>query len=158
MHRFQPAHASDLPAIRRLLRDNDLPCDDLEAVHLDHFQMATDPAGGLVACVGLEIHGDAALLRSLAVATAHRRHGLGSATVVAAERLARSLGVRWLYLLTTTAASFFEARGYRRHERASAPPALQRTTEFSTLCPASAVCMTKNLTLPREVFREQPDL
>ena len=62
-----------------------MPCDDREAGHLDHFQMATDPAGGLVACVGLEIHGDAALLRSLAVATAHRRHGLGSATVVAAE-------------------------------------------------------------------------
>ncbi len=158
MHRFQPAHASDLPVIRRLLRDNGLPCDDLEAVHLDRFQIATGPTGSLVACVGLEIHGDAALLRSLAVAAPHRRHGLGDAAVVAAERLARSVGVRRLYLLTTTAASFFAARGYRRHERASAPPALQRTTEFSTLCPASAACMTKNLTSPREVLRDRSDL
>lgn len=158
MHRFQPAHASDLPAIRRLLRDNDLPCDDLEAAHLDRFQIATDPTGSLVACVGLEIHGDAALLRSLAVAAPHRRHGLGDAAVAAAERLARSVGVRRFYLLTTTAASFFAARGYRRHERAGAPPALQRTTEFSTLCPASAVCMTKNLTHSEEVLRDRSDL
>lgn len=158
MHRFQPAHASDLPAIRRLLRDNGLPCDDLEAVHLDRFQIATDPTGSLVACVGLEIHGDAALLRSLAVAPEHRRHGVGSAAMAAAERLARSVGVRRLYLLTTTAASIFAAREYRRHEQASAPPALQRTTEFSTLCPASAACMTKSLTPPREVFRDRSDL
>lgn len=158
MHRFQPAHESDLPAIRQLLRDNGLPCDDLEAVHLHRFQIATDPADGLVACVGLEIHGDVALLRSLAVAAPHRRHGLGDDAVIAAECLASSLGVRRIYLLTMTAANFFDARGYRRHERASAPPALQRTTEFSTLCPASAACMAKNLTPPREVFRDQPDL
>jgi amino-acid N-acetyltransferase len=111
----------------------------------------------LVACVGLEIHGDTALLRSLAVAPAHRQHGVGSAAVVAAERLARRHEVKRIYLLTTTAASFFDARGYQRRERASAPPALQRTTEFSTLCPASAVCMAKNLTPLREVFRDRPD-
>lgn len=159
MHPFRMAHENDLAAIRWLLRKNSLPCDDLSAGHLDHLQIqiATDKAGDLIACVGLEIQGDAALLRSLVVAAPRRRHGLGGAAVVAAERLAQSLGVRWLYLLTTTAAGFFDARGYRRHERASAPPALQRTTEFSTLCPASAVCMTKDLTPLREVFRDRPD-
>jgi amino-acid N-acetyltransferase len=30
-------------------------------------------------------------------------------------------------------------------ERATVPPAIAATTEFSDLCPSSAVCMTKNL-------------
>ena len=42
-------------------------------------------------------------------------------------------------------APFFAARRWTVLERASAPPALQASTEFAGLCPASAVCMAKGL-------------
>jgi hypothetical protein len=53
--------------------------------------------------------------------------------------------VRALYLLTATAESFFEHRGYRRIDRAKAPSAIQSTREFASLCPASSAFMIKQL-------------
>jgi amino-acid N-acetyltransferase len=46
-------------------------------------------------------------------------------------------------LLTTTAAAFFEKRGYRRLARTSAPAAIRATTQFSALCPSTATLMVK---------------
>ena len=62
-----------------------------------------------------------------------------------AEQYAAAHGVHALYLLTTTAESFFEHRGYRRIDRAEAPPSIQSTREFSSLCPASSAFMIKRL-------------
>jgi amino-acid N-acetyltransferase len=95
--------------------------------------------------VGLEIYGDVALLRSLVVSAAARTQGLGSALVLHAEEYAASHQVRSLYLLTTTAAGYFEHRGYRRSDRSEAPPSIQSTREFSSLCPSSSAFMIKRL-------------
>jgi amino-acid N-acetyltransferase len=140
----RPATASDLPAIRALLAACALPHADLDGPALALFSVAPG-AAGLDGVVGLEPYGDAALLRSLAVAPAVRGRGLGQALVDAAEAAAGAHGHRALYLLTTTAAEFFAARGYQRIARDQAPAALHASTEFATLCPASAVCMTKAL-------------
>jgi len=48
-----------------------------------------------------------------------------------------------MYLLTTTAEAFFELLGFRRIERHAAPPEIQRSAEFSSLCPSSATVMAK---------------
>ena len=93
--------------------------------------------------VGLERYGDVALLRSLVVASERMGRGIGKGLVAAAEALAAKLQVRSIYLLTTTAADFFESRGFRRIRREQAPPQIQSTQEFSSLCPASAVLMVK---------------
>jgi amino-acid N-acetyltransferase len=61
------------------------------------------------------------------------------------EEVACSRPVSALYLLTTTAADFFARHGYHVTNRADAPEFLQATTEFSRLCPESAVCMVKFL-------------
>ncbi len=95
--------------------------------------------------MGLEIYGRDALLRSLVVSAAARTQGLGSALVLHAEQYAAAHEVRALYLLTTTAESFFEHRGYRRIDRAEAPSAIQSTREFASLCPASSAFMIKRL-------------
>jgi amino-acid N-acetyltransferase len=50
-----------------------------------------------------------------------------------------------MYLLTTTAETFFERRGYRRVDRTEAPQAIQTTVEFASLCPASSAFMIKRL-------------
>jgi N-acetylglutamate synthase-like GNAT family acetyltransferase len=61
------AHAADADAIRLLLQECDLPCEDLTPAHLEHFLVIRDGAR-LAGVVGLEFPGRAGLLRSLAVA------------------------------------------------------------------------------------------
>ena len=95
--------------------------------------------------VGLEVHGDAGLLRSLAVAPASRGRGLGTLLVDRVEQEARGLGLAELVLLTETADDFFSALGYRVVARESVPEAIRRSAEFRALCPASATCMRKAL-------------
>jgi amino-acid N-acetyltransferase len=74
-----------------------------------------------------------------------RRRGVGAAMVAALEFEARLHGCRSLWLITSTAADFFARLGYARCERAVVPPAIRETAEFSTLCPASAEVLMKQL-------------
>jgi N-acetylglutamate synthase-like GNAT family acetyltransferase len=62
-----------------------------------------------------------------------------------AEEQAKASGIRELYLLTTTAETFFAKRGFLRAPRDSAPPAIRATREFSGICPASSAFMSKRL-------------
>jgi N-acetylglutamate synthase-like GNAT family acetyltransferase len=50
-----------------------------------------------------------------------------------------------MYLLTTTAAGFFERRGYVAAARESAPAEIRATREFADICPASSAFMVKHL-------------
>jgi amino-acid N-acetyltransferase len=140
MIRERPPHLS----VVALLEAEGLPASDLTETHLEHFFFTgTDDAPS--ALVGLEIYGEAALLRSLVVSAAARTKGLGSALVLHAEEYAAAHQVRALYLLTTTAEPYFEHRGYRRIDRSQAPPSIQSTREFASLCPASSAFMIKRL-------------
>ena len=142
-----PLHISmrpELEAAIRLLQEAHLPTEDLSASHLEHFAYA-GPATHPTGLVGLEIFGDLALLRSLAVVPSRRGFGDGQRLLAHAESYARSAGVRELYLLTTTAETFFARRGYARAARDTAPPAIRATREFSGICPASSAFMSKPL-------------
>jgi amino-acid N-acetyltransferase len=121
-----------------------LPVSDLTDEHLEHFFFigSNDSPSGLV---GLEIFGFDALLRSLVVAASARTQGQGAALVKHAEDHAAAQGVRAIYLLTMTAETFFERQGYRRVERTKAPPSIQSTREFASLCPANSAFMCKLL-------------
>jgi N-acetylglutamate synthase-like GNAT family acetyltransferase len=70
---------------------------------------------------------------------------VGRALLEAIESDAASHGIHDLYLLTTTAADYFARHGFVTIPRGQAPPAIQQTAEFRSLCPSSAVCMTKAL-------------
>ncbi len=87
-------------------------------------------AGALEGCVGLEPHGDAQLLRSVAVAPSARSIGLGRALVERALEVARARGAREVVLLTLDAAPFFEHLGFARCERGDVDAALLDSWEF----------------------------
>jgi amino-acid N-acetyltransferase len=127
-----------------LLEAEGLPASDLTEAHLEHFFFAGSN-GVPTGVVGLELYGHDALLRSLAVRAAARAQGMGSALVLHAEEYAAAHQVREIYLLTTTAQAYFDHRGYRRIDRAQAPPSIQSTREFASLCPASCAFMIKRL-------------
>ena len=134
----------DLAQVLRLVGEAGLPIDDLDEADLSHF-LGLGPRNRPVGVVGLELLSATALLRSLAVDTSARGEGSGTALVEAAEGHAMREGVEVVYLLTTSAERFFERLGYARVSRESAPPEIQRTREFSEMCPAGAVLMMKYL-------------
>jgi amino-acid N-acetyltransferase len=127
-----------------LLQAQGLPVSDITDEHLEHF-FFVGSEGSPTGLVGVEIYGIDALLRSLVVADTARTRGIGTLLVQHAEEYAASHCVSAMYLLTTTAESFFERRGYRRVDRNRAPRAIQSAPEFASLCPASSTFMIKQL-------------
>jgi amino-acid N-acetyltransferase len=130
--------------VKQLLSESGLPIEDLTEQHMPHF-FGCASGGKLKGVVGLELYGELALLRSLAVAADQRRSGLGSRLVEHAERHSREQGVKSLYLLTATAESFFLRRGYVRLPREEAPESIKNTKEFAGICPLSSAFMVKHL-------------
>lgn len=141
MH-IELATLPDKPAIEQLLAAENLPTDDLNDALLSGFFVAREGTS-LCGTVAIEKLGSAVLLRSLAVKPECRGRGLGQQLVARAETAARDSGVDGIYLLTTTARDFFARLGYRVATREEAPPAIAGSTEFRSLCPASAVFMAK---------------
>jgi amino-acid N-acetyltransferase len=140
--KVEPAHPSDLHSVCELLRADALPTEDLTGESLRRFHVVRN-RDKVVGAVGLECHGNLALLRSLVVAPEFRGNGLGHELARAAEEQAQQLELSAVYLLTTTAAKFFAKRGFRAVARSEVPAAIQATREFTSLCPATAVVMVK---------------
>lgn len=147
---FRAATAHDRAAIEALLLSNGLPVAGVAEL------LAEDPAsfvvaqtaGTVVATAALEACGNHALLRSVAVSEAWRMRGLGRALVEQVVAQATVRGIDGLYLLTMTAETYFPRFGFSRVERADVPPAIARTVEFTSACPASAIAMHKSLRTP----------
>lgn len=104
-----------------------------------------DQSGRVVAWGGVEIHGKHALLRSVVILPRARGQGFGAQVVAFLIGYARLRGIDRVWLLTTGAADFFRKLGFAEAERATAPDAIKSTAEFASLCPASAVCMSRAL-------------
>jgi amino-acid N-acetyltransferase len=143
----RPAYAAATPADRAwvvaLLRSCHLPGDDLP-VTLEHFFVARtedQPLG----VIGLELLGERALVRSLAVFPQCRGNGVAHHLWRLAQTRARQLGVRELYCLTTTAEAMFAHWGFHKISRDQAPDDIRQTPEWKTLCPESAASMRLRL-------------
>ena len=137
-------HSSDESRVKQLLAECQLPFEDITPSHLQHFLVARQETR-FTGVIGLELMGTFALLRSLAVSEPFRGQGIASQLTTQAEDYARTHEIESLYLLTTTAESFFAKRGYQTMGRDRVPTAVQETAEFQSLCPATAVCMVKAL-------------
>lgn len=138
-----------LRKVKALLTQCNLPVADLPNDGSNTASDITFLAGGddetLCGVIGLEFHSADALLRSLAVSEQCRELGYGKELVLAAESLARSRQVKSIYLLTETAESFFKKLGYQVIARSEVSSRIKNTQEFSTLCPAQAIVMRKDL-------------
>ena len=134
---------ADWPAITSMLEQAGLPTADL-AQSRPEFTVLAD-AETLIGIGALEYFGDIALLRSVAIAADRRHQGLGAELLAHIERRALERGAGQLVLLTQSVDRFFARHGYVPIPRASAPAPIQNTAEFRSLCPDSAVCMTKRL-------------
>jgi len=109
-----PAGAAHWPQIEELLRGRALPLEGAKE-HLGDFLVALRE----------EVAG----------------RGLGAQLLRAVLARAGSLGLSELYLLTTTAADYFERHGFQRIASSELPSTLSGSAELRGACPASATAM-----------------
>ncbi len=117
----------NLARVRALLEGEGMMTDGIEwpsACYLMAFD--GDEAVGVV---GIEPFLDSALLRSLYVAPAYRRRGVGRDLVAAARKAAHSRGARQLYLFSTDAGDFFTRIGFDPAPVAEVTEALRGTPQ-----------------------------
>ena len=133
------ASIDDRDALFDLLQRVHLPIDGLDG-HLANAIVARS-SDRLVGSAALEMYSGGALLRSVAVDPSMRGSGLGQRLTEAALVRARDLGAPAVFLLTTTAEGFFPKLGFLVTSRGAIPPSVQRSIEFRSACPATAVAM-----------------
>ncbi|MBL8577722.1 MAG: GNAT family N-acetyltransferase [Mesorhizobium sp.] len=133
-----PSPSGDM---RAALAGADLPVDDLDDSPGVFFRFVVN--GKTIGFGGYERYGDNALLRSIVVLPHARRKAAGKAiTEALLVRLAGD-GVRQVYLLTTSAAGFFQRLGFVKTERATAPAEILASRQAASLCPSSASLLVR---------------
>ena len=138
------ASADDLQAILDLLSQVQLPHDGV-AENLSDFLVARDESR-LIATIGIERHGNTALLRSAAVAPEYQGCGIGSRLTENLLQRATNNGMERVVLLTTTASDFFARRfGFCETSRTAFDKDLAASPEWNLPRCSSAVCMSLDL-------------
>jgi len=130
--------------LRAALAEEGLPADDLQDPGRTFFlYRALD--GEVLGFGGYELYGTDVLLRSILVMCQHRASGIGRNILPLLLFRAFRAGARRAYLLTQSAAPFFEKAGFGPLARDLAPAAIRETRQASVLCPVSAVLMTRKI-------------
>jgi amino-acid N-acetyltransferase len=140
---IEAATERDLPQIHSLLERLHLPLAGVDE-HLPTMLVARE-GDDIVGTAALELYADGALLRSVAVEPAFQGKQLGHQLTDAALRLATTHSATTVFLLTTTAERFFPRFGFEQIGRDKVPMSVQRSAEFQSACPASAIVMRKEL-------------
>ena len=143
---IRQAKAEDADALLRLLRQAALPTEGLIEA-LPHALVCIE-GGAVLGGAALEIWPPYGLLRSVVVAPEAQGRGLARRLVQAMTNLAAENALSDVFLLTTTAAGYFARLGFAAVERTHVPSQIQQTSEFSTLCPSSAVVMVRAIGAP----------
>jgi amino-acid N-acetyltransferase len=142
-HHIRSAEFIDLQQIVEFLKVNGLPTVGVESWYAN-FVIATDERGTLLGVADLEIYGQIALLRSVAVEKDSRRMGHGRALVDAVLTNAKQNGVDTIYLLTETASDYFKHLGFDFVDRKDIDEAVTASLEF-TECRSTALAMRKTI-------------
>jgi amino-acid N-acetyltransferase len=126
-----------------LLAAEKLPVEDLPE-SLDNFIVAIQD-GAIIGVAGVEIYGVFGLLRSLAVRPEYRSVGIAGKLLGRINAICKLKGLSAIYLLTETAPGYFEKKRFLKIGRDDVPSEVQRSSEFSHVCPVSAIVMRKEL-------------
>ncbi|HJV77635.1 MAG TPA: arsenic resistance N-acetyltransferase ArsN2 [Paludibacter sp.] len=140
---YRIATVEDLPEIVNLLAECKLPY--LDIVPGKQNFVLTEINHKIIGCAGLEIYNGNGLFRSLAVKPSHQNMKIGRDLLDKIITLSTENNIKQLYLLTTTADLYFKKHGWKVIERSEVPDDIRATTEFSSICPSTAICMMYKL-------------
>lgn len=152
---IRTATSQNLDAVADLLKKADLPAGDLPDVFGESFAIAVED-DSIVGAAGIECHGDVGLLRSVAVRADQRGKGVAEALTRNRIEWARSRGISELILLTTSASEYFPRLGFKKISRDSVPQEIQKTGQFTSLCPSSAIAMRLRLVQDETASPQRP--
>jgi amino-acid N-acetyltransferase len=107
---LRSARPDDVPEIERLLAAEWLPPMAIKEFLASFWVLESD--GRVVGCAGIEIYGEAAVLRSVVVAPELRGTGEGDRLVRRALDYVREQDAKQVYLFTMHAAPFFSRYGF----------------------------------------------
>ncbi len=141
----RPIVGSDTGLIMAL-QEAGLPTDDLTEPGRSFFAYAT-VTGERVGYGSFERMGRDVLVRSLVVLPHARQRGIGGSILALLLRRAFDEDGRGAWLLTTTAAPFFEQVGFVPIERSTAPQPILATRQAASLCPSSAMLLGRKITV-----------
>jgi amino-acid N-acetyltransferase len=130
-------------AFRTLLKSSNLPADDLN--FKKDLLVGYYEGDALVGTGGLEIYEPFALLRSLSVKLGIRGKSVGTTITEYLLAEAKKRKLKAIYLLTETAHGFFLKKGFEDVPRDQVPEEVKSSSEFSHVCPTSAVVMRLTL-------------
>lgn len=129
-----------LEKLQKFLQSNKLPYTDI-SLHGNMFIGYYDERENLIGTGGLEVYGNTALLRSVAVDKSARGKSFGKKIVDDLVAKAKSISLTDIYLLTETAHDFFLKKGFTDIPRYEVPEPVRNSSQFSQMCPASANSM-----------------
>ncbi|GAB4044382.1 arsenic resistance N-acetyltransferase ArsN2 [Spirosoma litoris] len=137
------AQSADKGAIVALLAQAQLLTEDLPT-DLPDFVIAKEESN-LVGVAGLERFGPVGLLRSVVVDPQYQGKQIAAQLVGRLLETAQASNLEEVYLITTTADRYFERYGFQPINRQEVPAVIQKTQQFSNLCPSSAIVMKRAL-------------
>ncbi|NKB76084.1 MAG: GNAT family N-acetyltransferase [Gammaproteobacteria bacterium] len=146
---------AQLVAVGRLLKREGLPVSDFHQVDWLALLVWTD-GDNILGAGGIQRCGDSILLRSIVTDRDYQGHGIASKLIGRLHTIAQDNHYEEIYLLTTDAENYFKGEllgsksskntlDYQSIEREYAPLSIVHSSQFSELCPASAVLMKKQL-------------
>jgi UDP-N-acetylmuramate: L-alanyl-gamma-D-glutamyl-meso-diaminopimelate ligase len=142
---MRPAQRSDMAAVRSLLANAGMPSEPArDEQWASYFVLRNEQ--GLAGVVALEVYGDDAILRALAVHPQWRGAGYGWMLADMAVSQARYRGVRRIYLLTEKASDFFAAKfGFRVVDRSTLSKPVAASETFAKPAESAQVSMRLDL-------------
>jgi len=125
---LRPARSGDIPEIERLLAAEWLPPMAIQEF-LESFWVLENE-GRVAGAAGIEIYGEAAVLRSVVVAPELRGTGEGDRLVRTGLDYARDHSARRVYLFTMHAAPFFARYGFEPVTTDDFEPAVRESWQY----------------------------
>lgn len=130
----------DLEEAISLLDSIGLPTGAIAGDRLGSFVVAREPdEGELIGLAGVESYGAVGLLRSVVVAPSYRGAGLGRTLLLAGVNLAKTVGMRDLFLVTTIARDALSRLGWEEVAGEEIPAILRGSEEMRTASASAAV-------------------
>lgn len=142
---IRPAKRTEMAEVQSLLQRTQLTGEEASEESFSSFFTLRNEKG-LAGCVALEVLGDDAILRALAVDPDHRGVGYGWMLADMTVSHARYRGVRRIYLLTAMASDFFAAKlGFRIIDRSTVSGRVLASNAFALSGSSSLVSMRLDL-------------
>ena len=138
-----PLQHSERALFAEALAAEGLVVDDLDEAGRRFFTFRDD-RDTIIGFGGYEECGDSVLMRSMVILSDHRGRGFGRRMVEMVCRETAKTGHETIWLLTETAAPFFEKCGFSAVPRETAPAEIRQSRQYSGLCPASATLMVRS--------------